>query len=434
MVAALRVADRPLPTITLDPHACAAWPVRPVIALESKGAPALQWDTDLQWDTAGLVWDQSTAAPLWIDATCDFTGADIDYGPPDDAGVFPAGRLAVTLDNRSGRWAPYTVDGSPAAFGAGQRVAVWYTDRGAGQWWAFYGRISTYDEHMGDTIELEAFDSFADLAQSIGEYTPGTNGQLPGARCAAIITAAAAPLVRTRFATGVVTLTAQLTDNSPLEEIERVTTSDGGVCYGDADGTVVTTERTWRAGRSDQTAIPVVGTNVCTAPIVLTDPVLTTSDEHVAGVVRLSNVAGLTATAQRSTDPRYVYAQTDQEWTLQSEGDALAGYIAANAWQTRLGISSADVYPLDPRTTAMLAAAGWRLLDRMRILHDSRTTTGLARVDVEALISELHHALTAETWIVSFGTTRALAYYAPQLWDQSTFTWDNSNPLNVWGY
>jgi hypothetical protein len=430
----VRSGDRALPLITLDPDACAAWPVRPVIALESSTGPGWQWDNGLTWDTAGLVWDEVLAAPQWVDATCDFTGADIDYGPADESGAFPAGRLAATLDNRSGRWAPYNLDGSPAAFGAGQRVAAWWTDRHGSSWWAFYGRIATYDEHMGDLIELEAFDTLADLNQDIGDYTPGAAGQTPGPRLTAIVTAAQAPLVRTRFAAGTVTLTAQQTDQSPLEEMQTVATSDGGVLYGDADGTVVFEPRTWRVGRSDQTAVPVLGTNVCTAPIVLTDPVLTTSDEHLAGVVRLENVAGLVAVASRQTDPRYVYAETDQQWTTQLEGDTLAGYLAANMWQARLGLSSGDVYPLDPRTTAMLAAADWRLLDRVRILHDSRTAGGTARIDVEALVVELHHALTAETWVCTLGTTRALAYYAPQIWDQSAFTWDDPSPLNVWGY
>lgn len=429
----MRVADRPLPTITLDPNACSAWPVRPVIALESRGQNPYAWDADWQWDTAGIIWDAAVVAAVFTDATCDFTGCDIEYGPPDEHAQFPAGRAAVTIDNRSGRWAPYNVDGSPAAFGAGSRLAIWWTDRGSGNWWAFYGRIATYDERADDTIELEAFDPFADLAQPVGTYTPGVAAERPGARLAAIVTAAGAT-VRSAFAAGLVTLTRQATEQAPLEEMQTVAASDGGILYGDADGTVVSTERTWRAGRTDQTVFPVVGTNVCSAPIVLWNPVISTSDQFLAGTVVLENVAGLRATATRPTDSRYVYAETDLQWTLQTEGDQLAADLVAQLWQARIRLDSADLYPLDQRTPGLAAVADWRLLDRVRILHDSRTVSGPARVDVEALIVALRHAFTATDWVATIGTTRALAYIAPLLWDQSVFLWDDPSPLNVWGY
>jgi hypothetical protein len=429
----MRVADRPLPPITLDPGACVTWPRRPVIALESRGEAPYQYDAGWQWDDPTLIWDAATVAPAFVDATCDFTGCDIDYGPPDEHGQFPAGRCAVTLDNRSGRWAAYNADGSPTKYGAGGRIAVWWTDRASGNWWAFYGRIATYDEHTGDVIELEAFDPFEDLAQPIGSFTPGAAGDHPGTRLAAIVTAAGAT-VRTAFATGTVALTVQATDQAPLEEMQTVTGSDGGVLYGDVDGTVVSTARTWRAGRSDQTVFPMIATNVCTAPIVLWDPVIATSDTHLAGKVILENVAGLKATATRSTDPHYVLAEVDQQWTSQAEGNQLAADLAAQLFPTRLQLASADLYPLDPKQPAVIAVTDWRLLDRVRILHDARTPTGLARVDVEALLLELHHAFTADTWVTSIATTRALTYIAAQLWDQTPFTWDDPAPSAVWGY
>lgn len=431
----MRVADRPLPAITLDPDACAAWPVRPVIALEQLGTSVYTWDDGWQWDTAELVWDAATSAGPWIDATCDFTGCEIDYGPPDEHGQWPAARCAVTLDNRSGRWAAYNVDGSPTAYGAGTRIYVWVTDRAAGSWWLFAGRVATYDERADDTIELEAFDAFADLAQPIGTYTPGVAAEKPGARLEAIITAALATDVRRRFATGTVNLTRQETDQAPLEEMQTVAGSDGGILYGDADGTVVFADRLWRTGRSDQTVVPVVGTNVCTAPLVVWDPVLATTDQWLAGTVVLENIAGLRATAVRSSTPRYVLSETDQQWTSQAEGDAVAAVLAAQMWQSRLRVDSADIWPLDPRQQpAVLGVVDWRLLDRVRVLHDAATPGGTARVDIETVLIDLHHAFTAETWVMTFGTSRALAYIAPLLWDQSVYTWDDPAPLNVWGY
>lgn len=432
----MRAADRTLPTVTLDPDACATWPIRPVLAIESKGAEPYQWDAGWQWDTDGLVWDAATVAPVWVDATCDFTGCEVAYGPPDEHGQFPAGRCAFTLDNRSGRWAAWNVDGSPSAYGPGNRVAVYMTDRGSGQWWLFYGRVAIWDERAGDVIEVEAFDPFADLAQPIGTYTPGAAGDKPGARLGAILTTAnTAP--RTRFATGIVTLTAQLSEQAPLEEMQTVIGSDGGLLFGDADGTIVSTERTWRgSGRADQTVFPTIATNVCTSPIVVWDPVVSSTDQWVAGTVVLENVAGLRATASRFTTPRFVIAETDQQWATQGEGDQLALDMVAGLSPIRFALAAADLYPFDPRTPALLGVFDWRILDRVRVLHDSRTPTGTARIDVDVMLIELRHAFTANAaeWVTSIGTSRALAYLAPQLWDQTIYTWDDPSPLNVWGY
>lgn len=433
----MRVADRPLPTITLDPAACATWPVRPVIAVESRGLDPYQWDTGWQWDSGDpVVWDATPAAAAFVDATCDFSGCEIEYGPPDEHGQFPSARCAFTLDNRSGRWATYNVDGSPTAYGAGSRIALWMTDRGAGQWWLFYGQAATWDERFDDVIEVEAFDGFADLAQPIGAYTPGAAGQKPGVRLAAILTAAGA-FPRTRFAAGLVNLTAQVTEQSPLEEMQTVAGSDGGLLYGDADGTIVSTDRTWRAtGRSDQTVFPTIGTNVCAAPIVAWAPVISSLDQWVAGQVMLDNVAGLQASATRYTTPRFIISESDQQWTTQGEGDQLAADLVAGLNPVRVALTSADLYPFDARNPALLGVFDWRLLDRLRILHDSKTPGGTVRVDFDAMLLELRHAFTADAgaWITSIGTTRALAYVSAQLWDQSLYTWDDPSTLNVWGY
>ena len=339
----------------------------------------------------------------------------------------------LQLDNRSGRWARYNVDGSPTDYGAGQQLWIWsLSDTGATEW-LYAGRIARWDERADDTIEVEAFDYFSDLAQPVGTFTPGAAGDLPGVRATAIIAAAAATLLRTRFAPGVVHLTAQPTEQSPLEELETVIGSDGGVVLCDADGTIVSTERTWRTGRSDQTTIPVVSTNVCTAPIVLWDPVLSTTDVGLAGTVMLENVAGLRATATKvGADGRYILSDADQQWTTQLEGDKLAADLVAQLWQARLAIDTADLYLTDPAHPNLWAAVAWRRLDRIRILHDSRTPTGVARVDVEALISSLYHSITPAGWVMSFGTTRAFGYIAPTFWDQTALTWDD--PAAVWNY
>jgi hypothetical protein len=429
----MRVADRPLPTsIVIDPGALADWPVRPVFALEQAPIPPYVWDDGTVWDAAGAVWDAATALPAWADATCAFTGCEIEYDGPDEHNQFPAARCVLQLDNTSGRWARYNVDGSPADFGAGRQLWIWAKSATAA-WWLFAGRIARYDERADDTIEIEAFDYFSDLAQPIGTYTPGANGDLPAARLAAIMTAAVAPLVRTRFAPGTVRLTAQATELAPLEEMEVVTGSDGGVLYGDADGTIVSTDRLWRAGRTDQTAVPVVATNVCTAPIVLWDPVVSTNDQALAGAAVLQNVAGLKASASNpNAVGRFVYAETDQQWTTQTEGDTLAAWIVAQQWQPRISLDSADLYLTDPAHN-LWGAVDWRRGDRIRILHNARTPQGvMARIDVEAVLIGLGDSITPDGWVRSIATSRAVAYIAPTYWDQTALRWDD--PGAVWGY
>jgi hypothetical protein len=419
--------DRPLPAITLDPDAFASWPVRPVIAIESSKPPPYWWDGGTLWDAPGLVWDGVSLSPGWVDASCDLTGCEIEFDPPDEDNNFPAGHAVIQLDNRSGRWATYNADGSATDFGAGQQVWIWATDRAGGDWWMFAGRVARWDELSGDVIEIECFDYLSDLAQPVGTYTPGVAGETPGPRLAAITAGAVGAIgYRTRYATGTVTLTRQQTERAPLEEAQVVVQSDGGVLYGDADGTVVSTDRLWRVGRPDQTAVPTVSTNVCgTGAVVLWDPVLSTTDTALASIVTLENVAGLKATATHTGLP-YALAVTEQQWTTQVEGDVLAAVLVTQLWQPRLSLDTADIYV----HTGLWSAVDWRRGDRIRILHDTRTPTGPARVDVEALLISIGHGFTADGWVMTIGTTRALVYYTRTTWDSGA-VWDDTA---VWGY
>ena len=395
----MRTADRPLPTITLDPGALADWPVRPVIAIEAISAPPYVWDGGQLWDTVGQVWDGVSGSAAWVDATCDFTGCEITFDRPDESNNFPAGQCVIQLDNRSGRWASYNADGSPTDYGVGQQIWIWADEQaGPGAWWMFAGRVARWDEQSGDVIEIEAFDYLSDLAQPGGTMTPGADADLPAQRLTAITALAAGLTARTRFATGTVRLTRQATERAPLEEMQVVAGSDGGILYGDSDGTIVYADRLWRNGRLDQTAVPVVATNVCTAPIVLWDPVLSTTDNALASTVTLENVAGLKATASHPGLP----------------------YV--------LAIDTADLYLLEP---GLWPAVDWRRGDRIRLLHDSRTPTGTARIDVETVLITLAHSFTPDGWVMTIGTTRALAYYTRTTWDSGA-VWDDG--VNVWGY
>jgi hypothetical protein len=433
----MRTLDRALPPVVLDPDACAAWPVRPVIAIAQKTQPAYAWDDPwATWDDpTPLVWDVADVFPAWVDATCDFFGLELETGAPDEHGNFPAAHIVVQLDNRTGRWSQYNADGSPSRFGPGQTLAVW-AHNASGDWWLCYTRIARWDERADDSIEVEAFDSFSDLAQPVGTFTPGAAADLPGARLAAILTAAQATATPTRFATGVVHLTAQSTDQAPLEEAQTVTGSDGALLYGDADGTLVSTDRFWRAGRTDQIVEPVISFNVCAAPIHIWDPVLSTNDVGLAYAIVLENVAGLRAAAGVPSPPgRYVLAEQDQQWTSQTEGDTLAAFLLGMQQRTRVALDEFDLYLLDPQQPGIWAAVDWRLFDRVRFLHDAKTPQGTTRLDLEMLVDSIAHSITpGGTWVMTVSTTRALAYFAPVLWDNAAYVWDDTNPLAVWGY
>ena len=407
----MRVDDLPLPPIPLnDVPMLAHWPVRPVIALETFQPDDL-WDDDslLEWDAAELVWDN-----VWRDATCDFTGCEIDTGVPDESGLFPASRCVVQLDNADGRWSNINPDGTVSHIGPGSVMQVW-AHNDEGDWWLFTGTVSRYDQRADDTVEIEAFDSFSDLAQPIGTFTPGSNGQKPGVRLDAILTAAGEQLLPHRFATGTVTLTAQASDQAPLEEMQTVIQSDGGVLFVDADGTILSFDRLWRQGRTDQVTIPNISDNVCTAEFIVWEPLISTNDEGLADRVILENVALLKATAGAAKG--YTVTLSEQQWTLIEEGNVLAALMLTDQSKRRLAVEEFDLYLLDPKQPDIWRAVDWRQLDRLRFVHDYMTASGTVRVDASVLLTSIVHSITPEGWTLSGGTSKALAFEQPVFYD-----------------
>jgi hypothetical protein len=412
----------------------AGWPVRPVIAIASRPTPPYTYDGFAVYDAPGAqyVWDAAGTRPAWTDATCEWSGFELEHGAPDEQGAIPAARFVCQLDNRTGQWSQWNADGTPGDFGPGQTVNVW-AHNASGDWWLFSGTIARWDERGDDTVELEAFDVFSDLAQPIGQFTAGTAGDRPGPRTAAVLAAAGRSTIPTRTATGTVALTVQPSDRAPLEEIQTVVSSDGGLVYVDADGTLVTTDRGWRAGRTDQTAVPVFSDNVCTAPVVVWDPVLSTNDFGLADAVVLTNVAELHAQAPLSLyGAQYVQSFTDQQWTTQAEGDTLAAFLLAQQGQARLAVDEASVYLLDPRQTNLWAVVDWRRGDRLRFVHDVKTASGPARIDVTVVLAALTHTVTPDGWVMSFATSRAVTYTTPAVWDNVQYPWDDPTP--TWTY
>lgn len=433
----MRVADRPLPPIVLhDDPRLDRFALRPVIAISAKRDVAEWDDTPLEvWDDDMLEWDQDIV-PGFVDATCQIQGVETDTGNPDDHGQFPAATAAIQLDNSDGFWSQYNSDGSLAAFGPGYELAIWaqYRDDGSA-WWIFRGTISRWDD-LGDTVEVEAFDAFADLAQPIGTYTPGINGQTPDARLLAILTAAGSTAIPHVFATGDVTLTAQETDAAPLEEMQTVTSSDGGALFVDADGTLRSTRRTWRAGRDDQTSTPVAAVNVCTADYVVWDAVLSTNDDAVADTVILENVAGLRAQSPAGTIGRFVVTDTDQQWTTQLEGDTLAAFTISAQAGARVNVEEFDLYLYDPEQPNLFHAVEWRLFDLLRFLHNYRAADGgLARLDVNTVVASISHSIVPDgNWVMSIGTSKAVGSNLMLFWNPAgdPYVWDTAGA--VWGY
>jgi len=431
----MRVADRPLPPVVLhsDP-ALDVWPIRPVVAIagarpvEVYDDPAAVYDDVLEYD--------ADTVPGFTDATCDLHGLETDTGHPDDNGHLAAGTATVSLDNRHGNWSRYNSDGTLAGRGPGYELVIWALERDTGETDPlFRGTITRWDD-LGATVEVEAFDSFSDLAQPIGTFTPGVAGQSPAARLEAIVLAAGKGSVGRSFAAGAVTLTAQATSDSPLEEMQTVVASDGGVLFADADGTLRSYARTWRAGRTDQTEVPIVSANVCTADSVAWDAVLSTNDTAAADTVVLENVAHLRAQSPAGAIGRRVITDTGQQWTTQLEGDTLAAHLVGALGAARVRVESFDLYLTTPADPDMYRAARWRLFDLLRWLHDYRAADDtVQRLDVNTIIVTITHNITpGEAWLMTVETTPAVGSNTIPIWNPpgDPYAWDT--PGTLWGY
>src|SRR5215510_11630297 len=282
-----RTGDVAPPTVTphpLDPGApIAGWPYRPLLALEYLPQAAYTWDDtdpDLVWDQAeslGYVWDAPFIGSGFTDVVCDFMALDIDPGEPDDLYLFPACSATLTLDNPDGRYTPWSADGRLTYWAPGRRMHVLAKHIATGELlWLFSGRVASWTTNPDDTVTVIAYDGLSWLAQSLGgTWTDGTAGQSPQARITANLAAAGYPdpLVADL---GDVTLDTVATDTSPLERIERVALSDGGLFYGDNDGSLDYRNRLWRAGRSDQPTLWAVSDNRCTAQVIVWNPTMAT--------------------------------------------------------------------------------------------------------------------------------------------------------------
>jgi hypothetical protein len=396
---------------------------------------------------APYVWDAPFVAAGYTDASCDFHAVDIDPGDADELYLFPATSCTVTLDNRSGAYTPWSADGRLVYWAPGRRLAVFTVDGGGVKDWLFSGRVASWVSNVDDTVTVTAYDGLAWLAQELGgPWTPGVAGQSVGARLNAIMTAAGYP-DRVDIDAGTVTLTAPTleADTSPLMATQRVALSDGGLFYGDADGSLDYRGRLWRAGRPDQPTTYTVSDNVCSADVVVWDPEAAADDERLATDVRLVNTANLTAVAALTGslwagDARYRLAHPDpDQWTTQTEGDTLAAYLLAQQSTPSMALSRFSLHVQDPhQPTAWEMAVRTRRGDRVEVVHDYLDPSGRPAVlDLFAVVLGVTHSITPDEWVADVALSRTVDWAAVESWDVTAFRWDEpptpgSNPANVW--
>lgn len=416
----MRVADRPVPVVVPGhrPPRLPGWKADLWIAIERVPVATAHWDDFVtKWDS-GAKWSQQTAAEF-VDATCDWQGLEIETGS-DDPDRQDAGHLMLSLANAEGQWSQYDAWGRLIAYEPGSTIAVWATIATTEPWWLFYGAVAAWRE-QGDVVEVEAFDHSSDLNQSIGEWEPGTYGQLPQQRMADILDLVGSTAPR-RLDVGQNTLHAYTSTSTPLEELQAGAGSDGGIFGVDADGTLTYRNRAWPGGRTDQSVIRKFSDNVCTVDHIVWEAELTTDDEVLVDVVELANVEGVTVTAQSAGagPKRHPYARSGDQWITAAEGQALAEYLIARQATSYVRVESFDLHLIDPLQNLWREGIDLRLGDLLRFIHDQPNG---ARTDLTHVVQRLRHALTPETWIVSVGTTRAVGNVVTYRWDTAA-QWD----------
>lgn len=448
-----RTGDIAPPVLTphpIDPTApIAAWRYVPLVALELLGQAAYVWDDsdiDVIWDdtTPERVWDAPFVGSGFSDAVCDFVAIDVDPGDTDDLYLFAPVSCTVTLDNRSGAYTPWSADGRLVYWAPGRRLHLLARDVATDElMWLFSGRVASWTTGVDDTVTVVAYDGLSWLAQEPGgTWTPGAAGNTVTQRITAVTAAAGYP-DRVDADAGTVTLSTAAVDVSWLEAIQRAALSDGGLFYGDADGSLDYRNRLWRTGRSDQPRVYAVSDNICDADVVVWDVDAAADDERLVTDVRLVNEAGLASTAALTGslwagDVRYRLSHPDPDlWQTQSQGDTLATYLLAQQSTPSLAINRLSLYVQDPRQQPEVwdLAVRTRRGDRVEIVHDFTDPAGQpAQLDLYSIVLGVAHSITPEQWVSSLSLSRTVDWRTVEQWDRTRFTWDDPDALNTWRY
>lgn len=446
----MRVDDLPVPELAphvLPPHVpMARWPAALRVGLERLPQAAYTWDDadpEVCWDDPDpdrFVWDAPFIGGGYTDAVCDLISLVIDPAEPDELGLFGPTEAVLTLANPTGEYTVWTADGRLTYWAPGRRLCVWAELDGE-PWWLFSGRVTSWAQQADGTVVVEAFDGLAALADPLGgEWTPGTPGQRALARAQQIAAQAGYP-DPIAGDPGDVTLDTEPGETPPLDAIQRAALSDGGLFAGDADGRLLYRDRLWRAGRADQTTVPVVSDNVCDVPVIVWDLELAADDAGLFVRADLFNLAGLHASAQAgdaSWYPGAAYRLTHPDpdlWTSQADGDDLAEYLIAQSSTPALAPRAFALYLHDPRQDLWRTGIDLRRGDRVEILHAFVDAAGDdAELDVFTIAASVGHEITPDAWLVTVVGTRTVDWRTVELWDATRFTWDQADPDNVWRY
>lgn len=303
-------------------------------------------------------------------------------------------------------------------------------------YWLFSGTITAWRERQDGTVDAEAFDAFSILNEAVAEWDPGVFGDTPAQRLGAICAAHAYP-GPTRFATGAVTLHSYLSTASPLEEMQHVALSDGGVVMVDADGTLVYVDRQWVTGRADQVDVPTFSDNNCDAPLHVWDAEQTTDDTTIVNRVTLTSLADVTVTAANvaSADlygPQSIVRSGDQ-WVDADDGQALADYLVIRRGDAYLRLEPFVLHLADPNQPGLWPAGiDRRIGDVVTWVHDQPTTTGTALVVIDVVVQSIAHEITPESWVTTIGTTRTVGTTVAPRYDRTPFQYDQVDARNIY--
>jgi hypothetical protein len=235
-----------------------------------------------------------------------------------------------------------------------------------------------------------------------------------------------------RFDAGVVALTAQETKLAPLEDLQAVVASDGGVVFVDADGTVVSFGRDWRRGRPDQVRRFTISDNVCSGvDAVIWDASIVVDDDAYSGYVVLSTVAGLKATAGTPTAP-FVYTESDLQFANIGEGNSVADAVLQHQRTRWATLDDFTVHVNDPNQPQLATLVALRPLDRVDWKHTERAAGGgNFTLTGSALVIGVEHSMSvADGWTLVVNTIAADNVATMLYWDQADpFTWDDPGAL-----
>lgn len=436
-----RVDDRPFPTLGGPRPSPEPWPGVLHIAVERMPVPVNVWDdfTARYDDPEGdYTWDDRTLWPYARqDLFCRFHGLTIETGSPEE-GAFDAGHVDATFDNRDGALSIYDAQGRLVDWQIGAAFDVW-VDYAGTSWWLFSGRVTAWRERVDGMLEVEAFDAFSDMNYPVQDWTPGNHGDTPSARLTKITNQFGFNVGR-RFDVGNVNLYNYLTDATPLEEMQSVAISDGGILGVDADGTLVYRGRDWVGGRHDQTTRHRFSDNYCDDPAVLQvwDAEMTTDDETLINVAWFKNVADVEVFVENVTSIdnhgsiRRTLEHTDDQWIGAAQGNELAAWYVFRHDDAYLRLERFVVYVADPRQNYWPFVTDLRLGDVVEWMHEQVTTTGPRLIHLDFVVSSIVHDITPELWVTSVATTKATGSHYLARWDMTDYVWDDDDPAADW--